>query len=182
MAILIDGYNLLYEMGLVRRRSGPGGLEKARRALLGLLAGSLSEEEARRTTVVFDASDAPPGSAGQFEYSGLTVRFAAGHEDADALIEQLIAADSAPRQLTVVSSDRRLKRAARRRRAAAVNSEQFLDDLKRRRRAKKASEQRQPVKKSLRLSEADTEFWLREFRDLAEDEGLDELFPFSDES
>ena len=40
MRYVIDGYNLLYAMGLVHARMGPHGLEKARLALLGRLADS----------------------------------------------------------------------------------------------------------------------------------------------
>jgi hypothetical protein len=68
------------------------------------------------------------------EHRGLHVRFAAQHEDADELIEELIRTNSAPRRLTVVSSDHRLQTAARRRRARAVDSEPWFEDLLRARR------------------------------------------------
>jgi len=182
MATLIDGYNLLHAMGLLGRDYGPGGLEKARRAMLGLLAASLAEDEARRTTVVFDAAAAPAGAPREFSYKNVAVRFAANHEEADTLIEELILADSAPRQLVVVSSDHRLQRAARRRRATALDSEVFLDNLLRSRRPHPAPapDPDLTAKQHGRSSEADTEFWLREFQDLAEDEALEELFPFED--
>src|SRR5262249_42511713 len=60
-AYLIDGYNLIHGIGLLPPRVGPGGLEKARRALLGLLKGSFGDG-ASAVTVVVDASRAPAGA------------------------------------------------------------------------------------------------------------------------
>ncbi|MFW5835236.1 MAG: NYN domain-containing protein, partial [Pseudomonadota bacterium] len=111
--VLIDGYNLLHATGILARGIGPGTLERARMALLGFLAASLEPEQLPRTTVVFDAADHPPGLPREVEHRGLKVLFAAGYADADTLIEQLIRRDSAPRQLTVVSSDHRIQRPAR---------------------------------------------------------------------
>ena len=104
MSLLIDGYNLLNSVGIVGRGAGASSLERSRMALLNFLAESLDPEEVPRTTVVFDAARAPPGLPKVVEHRGLTVRFARGYEDADALIEELIRAETAPRKLTVVSS------------------------------------------------------------------------------
>src|SRR5687768_14469814 len=108
MSIIIDGYNLMHAAGLLGRRHGPGVLEKARLTLLNVLAESLDPADVPRTTVVFDAKHAPPGVEPTHVHHGLTVRFAAEHEEADELIEELIRTDSAPRRLTVVSSDHRV--------------------------------------------------------------------------
>jgi len=40
VAYLIDGFNLLHGIGVLRARVGPQGLEKARLRLLGLLYGA----------------------------------------------------------------------------------------------------------------------------------------------
>ncbi len=134
MALLIDGYNLLHAAGLMGRRLGPGGLERARSALLSFLAASLTPEEIARTIVVFDAGpDAPRDRERQEMLHGIQVRYAQPGEEADDALERLIAADSAPRQLTVVSGDHRPHRAARRRRATAVASETWFGEIKRRR-------------------------------------------------
>ena len=114
MAILIDGYNLMHAAGIVGRGLGPRGLERSREALLNFVAASVPPEELSRTTVVFDAENAPPGLPRTVSHEGITVRFATDYDGADSLIEELILADSAPRQLVVVSSDHRLHRAARR--------------------------------------------------------------------
>ena len=140
MSLLIDGYNLLHVVGILGRGVGPKGLERSRQALLNFLAESLAAEEIPQTTVVFDAADAPAGMPRVLEHRGLTVRFAAGYEDADSLIEELIRADSAPRRLVVVSSDHRLQRAARRRRATAMDSDAWYAEVVRRRQQRQRTE------------------------------------------
>ena len=163
MSLLIDGYNLLNAVGIVGRGVGPGGLERSRRALLNFLAESLDPEEVARTTVVFDAADAPPGLPRVTEHRGLTVRFAAKYADADSLIEELIQAESAPRRLTVVSSDHRLHRAARRRRARAVDSDVWYAEVVRRRPDRRQSPRAAPAKPHVPLSEEDVARWLEQF-------------------
>ncbi|MFH1266762.1 MAG: NYN domain-containing protein [Planctomycetota bacterium] len=163
MSLLIDGYNLLAAVGIVGRGVGPGGLERSRRALLNFLAESLDLAEIARTTVVFDAADAPPGLPRVVEHRGLTVRFSAGYEDADTLIEELIRAESAPRRLTVVSSDHRLQRAARRRRARAVDSDVWYAQTVRQRRDRRQSSPTPPAKPHVPLLEEDVARWLEQF-------------------
>ena len=97
------------------------------------------------------------------EHRGLTVRFARGYENADALIEELICAETAPRQLTVVSSDHRLHRAARRRRARAVDSDGWYAEILRRRLDRRQSPPALPAKPHVPLSEAEVAAWLERF-------------------
>lgn len=128
---IVDGYNLLHAAGLGRERYGPGDLERARIRLLAFLARHLSPAERERTTVVFDAAGAPPGIAAQnasapHVASDLEVVFAPAGGDADAWIERLLLRHSSPRQVVVVSSDRRLRDAARRRRSQSETSEDFV--------------------------------------------------------
>ena len=63
------------------------------------------------------------------EIAGLDVVYAGASQEADDVIELLIARDSAPRRLLVVSTDRRLVRAANRRRAQSITSQAFLRHL-----------------------------------------------------
>lgn len=176
MTLLLDGYNVLFAAGILGKGLGPGGLQRARLALLNLLAESLDAETLGRTTVVFDARDPPPDRPRAYEHRGLQVRFAVGPEGADAVIEELIRADSAPRQLIVVSSDHRLQRAARRRKATAIDSDRWYGDLLReraRRRSPAASADDKPP-----AIEYSPEALLREFGyDLGERPPADEFFP-----
>jgi len=130
--LLIDGYNLLYAAGLGQADYAPGELLRARRRLLRYLVRRLRSHELRRTTVVFDARHPPEGFPHTSMLCGMRVLFATPDGDADAVIEDLIDRHSAPRRLTLVSSDHRLQQAARRRRAAFLDSDVFVDDLERR--------------------------------------------------
>jgi predicted RNA-binding protein with PIN domain len=163
MALIIDGYNLLYATGLGGSGAGPGGLERSRLALLNFLVQSLNAAELPGTTVVFDARQAPPGLPRTLGYRGMTVRFAAGYDSADELIEELIRADTSPRRLTVVSSDHRLHRAARRRRAKAVDSDVWFTEIEKRR-ATIPREVELPAKPA-QTPPSELEFWLKQFDD-----------------
>jgi uncharacterized protein len=163
MSLLIDGYNLLNATGILGRGIGPGGLQRAREALLNLLAESIPPEELSRATVVFDASEAPWGSARAVQHKGLAVRFASREADADTLIEEIIAKESAPRRLTVVSSDHRIQRAAHRRKATAVDSDKWFAQLMRDRRERSEGQPAGNVKPEGPLSAGEVEYWLEQF-------------------
>jgi hypothetical protein len=185
MRILIDGYNLMHASGLMPARLGPGGLEKARRTLLGLLAGSLGQS-ARTATVVFDAqarSDQVTDEQAVAAAHGIRVEFASGEGGADACIELLIRQDSAPKQLTVVSSDSRLRRAAERRGAHAVDSETFWAGLMARRQHRPLPTASCPRDKPEPASHTESDFWIEQFERHIDEQDLRELAgPFPDES
>lgn len=175
MFYLIDGYNLLHALGMVRRQLEPAGLERARRALLEFLK-KAHGEEASAVTVVFDAAKAPPGVPAHLEYQGIQVLFAVHQDQADDLIELLIQQETRPAQLMVVSDDRRLQQAARRRSCVALGCLDYLDRLQERPRPPSAVEK---AAKPVRVSPEEMEHWLHEFAALANDPDLKELFdPF----
>jgi uncharacterized protein len=163
MPILIDGYNLLNVTGIVGSGIGHGSLQRSRLAILNFLAASLDPAEVRRTTVVFDAHDPPPGLPRVVNHRGITVCFASRNETADDRIAALIGEHSAPRRLVVVSSDHQVQRAARRRRAKAVDSDVWYAELIRARRQRGESAADQPARPAVPLLEEDVEYWLREF-------------------
>jgi hypothetical protein len=158
--IVIDGYNLLYATGILSQGADEGTLAGARRALLGWLCHSLPDNQRARTVVVFDAHNPPPGLADKFDHQGLQVHFARGYENADALIEQYVDDNNAPRQLTVVSSDHRVQRSARRRKATAVDSDAWY-----RQQGERVREQPSPAsdKPEGKLSAGQVESWLEFF-------------------
>jgi predicted RNA-binding protein with PIN domain len=162
MTLFIDGYNLLHASGILGRGVGPGGLERSRTALLNFLVESLDARTLQRTTVVFDAREAPPGLPRRVNHRGLAVRFADPGCDADEVIEELIRADSAPRRLTVVSSDHRLHRAAKKRGARAVDSDVWYHEILRSR-INRVRGKRSSAKPSEPPTEAEVHYWLRQF-------------------
>ena len=162
--LLIDGYNLMHEAGLARATYAPGDLARQRLQLLNRLARRLSLEERQRCTVVFDAVDAPPNLASRFRHEAMTVLFAKPGQEADDVIEQLVSQHSAPRRLTVVSSDHRLQNAISRRRGTAIDSDVFLKQLESPDRQVGPSNPMISLAKSI---EADLGFWMQEFEGIS---------------
>jgi predicted RNA-binding protein with PIN domain len=169
MSLIIDAYNLLHASGILGKGVGPGGLERSRNALLNFLANSLNDEEIRRTTVVFDAANAPPGLPRTTTHEGMTVRYASEYEDADSLIEELILQDSAPKSLTVVSSDHRIQRAASRRKAKAVDSDRWYAEMLLRRQQQPATETKDV--KPMSSTPGEVAFWVEEFAEEPKEPG-----------
>ena len=161
MPTLIDGYNLMYAAGIDGGGRGPGGLERSRFALIRFIAGALSDAERGLSTIVFDAAGAPPGLPSTFVIDGLQVRFAKGYDDADALLEEMIAADHSPRKLTVVSSDHRVQRAAKRRRAIALDSDVWYEGvLRARNESQSQAKAIEPAKPEGFVRDDELQFWL----------------------
>jgi predicted RNA-binding protein with PIN domain len=164
--LLIDGYNLMHAAGYVRRTYGPGDLERCRLRLLNLVAGHLDEAQRLRTTVVFDAKDPPPDAARWSTYKEMHVEFAPPGKEADDVIEELIARNSTPKRLLVVSSDHRLHKAARRRKAKVRDSEQFLDACEAAARSAPPTEAAPAERPQAKLSPEEVAAWSAEFGDV----------------
>ncbi len=130
VALLIDGYNVLHQTGLLGRETGPKWLEQGRHRLIELLLKHLDADALANTTIVFDAHDAPRHLPAEQHPHGMRVLFARDHAAADDLIEELIQREPAPSKLVLVSSDRRLQVAAKRRRAIAMESMDWFERLK----------------------------------------------------
>ena len=126
---LIDGYNLLHASG-VFGTVGRTSLEASREALLDWLGEVLSEAQRQRTTIVFDAREAPPGLPRSGKKHGMQIHFAPRGCEADEMLEELIRDHTTPRALMVVSSDHRIQRAARRRRAKSMDSDRWVAELR----------------------------------------------------
>ena len=71
--LLVDGYNLMHAAGMARLRYGPGELERCRGRFLRFLRRHLTAYESSRTTVVFDAADAPLGLPRQSTLDGMHI-------------------------------------------------------------------------------------------------------------
>lgn len=166
---LIDGYNFLNASEIDTPQfdfPGVTPLERSRLALLDFLVTHLTPEEVAETVVVFDARHFLRPQADEFTYHGLTVRFAARYPDADSLLEDMIQKHSAPKQLTVISSDHRIQRAARRRKAKFIDSESWYRQLcaRHRRRGTPAQPKRgNEEKEVMNLSPHELKQWLEEF-------------------
>lgn len=91
--------------------------------------------------------------------SNIEVIFAGFHKDSDSVIEEKIKANTAPRRLTVVSSDRRLRKAAAVRKATAVKSEDFWEEVQKELRRGKPRK-KEPKGKKEGLTEGETQQWM----------------------
>ena len=169
---IIDGYNLMHAAGFARPTYGPGGLERSRNRLLARLKELMTEEERQRTTVVFDAKNAPLGGADVEVRHEIYIVFAQDTDEADDMIEHLITRHSAPKQLLIVSSDHRLHKAARRRKSKACDSDRFLDRLEDRLTRHAEFVEDIPVvdETETELSAEQMQHWLNEFSDVDVDE------------
>jgi uncharacterized protein len=173
MRTLIDGYNLMYALGRLGKRHGPDGFRKARDRFLNELAAAIGAVGAYQTTVVFDANtrDVPLHLPRETTFKGMLIIYALDDEDADARIERLIAAHSAPKNLLVVSTDQRIRQAASRRKARSLTAEAFWQELEDRRRSPIAPPP-PTAEDRARLhgpSPAEAAAWLETFRDVADD-------------
>lgn len=174
MPLLIDGYNLLHATDIFGEGSGPGSFQRSREALLAFLVASLNDAERAQTTIVFDATDAPPGLPNHYTVEGLQVVYARDYPDADTLIEEMIEDHPAPRGVLVVSSDHRVQRAARRRGAKYTDSDRWYSELWQRRIELRRNQQKSiPEKPVGQLSAAEIAYWVEQF----ECDDLPELSP-----
>ncbi len=156
--VIIDGHNLLWAVW--GAREGP---ERISDLQLCRLVGWYLAQIGETGEIVFDG----PGPRDKSDFGaieGVEVLFSGFRTDADTVIGDKIKASTAPRRLTVVSSDRRLRKAARARRAIAVKSEVFWSQVqKESRRSSKASREDEPAGKEKGLTESETEHWLEFF-------------------
>jgi predicted RNA-binding protein with PIN domain len=155
MPVIIDGHNLLHSIQQTGEDSEPISRIQLCRILSGYL--KLIDEKGE---IIFDGTG-PRDKSGFDNISNLEVFFAGPGSDADSVIEDKIKVNTAPRRLTVISSDRRLRDAARARKATAVKSEVFWNDLRKQLSRKKTF--KEPTAKRRGLTESETKQWLEFF-------------------
>jgi len=155
MPVIIDGHNLLHS---IQKR----GEESESISDVGLcrIIGRYLKLTGQNGEIVFDGTG-PRDTSGFDNISNLEVFFAGLGSDADTVIEDKIKVNTAPKRLTVVSSDRRLRDAARARKATAVKSEVFWNNLRRQLSRKEAF--KEPTAKRRGISEGETKQWLKFF-------------------
>jgi len=152
---IIDGYNLLWCMHKISEYS-----EDISQIELCRLIGRYLKNNSSKGQIIFDGIGPP--DRGQFSnIDDIEVIFSGRNTDADGVIEAKIKADTAPKRLTVVSSDRRIRGAAKAGKAASIKSEQFCRTLL----SKPATraEASEPVQKKQGLDEGQTKQWLKYF-------------------
>ena len=154
MPVIIDGYNLLRSVQKAEEFESISDVQLCR--LVGRYLKLIGEEG----EIIFDGTG-PPDKSGFDDISNLEVLFAGPGGDADIVIEDKIRANTAPKRLTVVSSDRKLRRSAQARKARAVKAEVFWDELQKQLSRKRTT--KEPTAKRRGLTESETRQWLKFF-------------------
>jgi predicted RNA-binding protein with PIN domain len=150
--VIIDGHNLLNSIVKLHEESG-----QTSDVQLCWILSRYMKAVGETGEIVFDGTG--PRDKSQFDnIANLEVFFVGLGSDADTVIENKIKANSAPKRLTIVSSDRRLRDAARTRKATAIKSEVFWDNLQKQLKQKKPV--KEPEAKRSGLTESETQQWL----------------------
>lgn len=157
MPVIIDGYNLLWAIQYTAEDSGT-----LTDLQMCCTLGRYFTAKGERGEVVFDGTG-PPDKEQFFNIDALDVSFVGFRTDADTVIENKIAASTAPKRLRIVSNDRRIKDSARRRKAQTIGSEEFWKEVKRVLSKKSKSEADQPYFKKHGISESETDMWMEYF-------------------
>jgi len=154
--LIVDGYNLLRAVqNLLEQSSDISDVQLCR------LIDEYLYRTKKRGQIVFDGVG-PRDKTGFNNLRNLEVVFSGTNHEADDVIEKLILENTAPRNLIVVSSDRRIKTAANKRKATAVDCVDFWTEVIKQL-EKKKKRQAEPQGKFYGITEAETEYWLREF-------------------
>lgn len=155
MPIIIDGHNLLHSIRKTNEE-----FESISDVRLCRILDRYLKLTREKGEIIFDGIG-PPDKSGFDNLSDLEVLFSGRDSDTDTVIEDKIQVDTAPKRLTIVSSDRRLRKAARTRKATPVKSEDFWKvvekELSRKRPAK------EPTAKRQGLNESETNQWMKFF-------------------
>ena len=154
-----------------RGLDGKNALRAARGRMLHLLVDLIDESLRDKTMIVFDAKKAPRGLPDKYEYYGIRIVFARDWDSADELIQTEIRRHSAPKNLTVVSSDHAIHRKAIARGAKVIDSDAWLDrELENRARSARQGPDspesiasQESESKNRELSEDEKKKWLKEF-------------------
>lgn len=154
MPVLVDGNNLLYAALDADPERPPS------RSTLCLLLGRWARKTGEKVSIIFDGPTPSAALVQQMTAECVRIGFS-GARTADEIIAEIIANDSAARQLVVVSTDGEVASAARRFRAKPMRSDEFWASLLREL-ARAATAPLEPPEKRLGLGDEETEHWLRD--------------------
>jgi predicted RNA-binding protein with PIN domain len=152
---IIDGHNLLHAI-----RKTEQDCQELSDVQLCLIVGRYLTLIRKTGEIIFDGTG-PRDKSGFDNISNLEVSFAGQGTDTDSVIEDKIRASTAPKGLTIVSSDRRLRRAARTRKAFVIKSVDFWNNVQKQLSRKKPKTE--PIEKRMGLTEGETQQWLEFF-------------------
>ncbi len=124
MALLIDGFNLIYKFPDLEACMYESNLDGAKKGLINKLKEYKAIRKKEKIRIVFDGKKKPSDST-RVEKSGPIEIFYSHELSADYLIKQFIKQDKNPRMVTVVTSDKDIIFYVNRFRAKVMTSEDF---------------------------------------------------------
>ncbi len=155
MPIIIDGHNLLHTV-----RKTDEELQSISDIQLCQVISRYLKLIREKGEIVFDGTG-PKDKSGFDNIANLEVLFVGRATDADTVIEHKIRLNTAPKRLTIVSSDHRLRKAAQARKATTLKSEAFWAGLQKQFSRKKKP--KEPAEKRRGLNESETKLWMQFF-------------------
>lgn len=151
--VLVDGNNVMYALR-------DAGVPAAGRAALCRLLGDFAAQSGLAVAVVFDGAAPREALAEQLADPRIEVHYS-GRRTADEVLGEMIDAHTAPRRLTLVSSDHEVRAMARRRRCGRVDATTFALRLLNPPPPRPAPVE--PPEKRAGLEQGEVEQWLAEF-------------------
>lgn len=151
--VIIDGTNLLWATRDLEEGPQVASEEQLCRVLDGYFA-----ETHQQCQIVFDGTG-PKDRNAFADIRHIDIIHAGFDQEADSVIEGKVLADSAPKRLTIVSSDHQVRDAATARKAGVLRCEEFWEQVQthlRRHNPKK----KEPPQKRRGLSDGETDQWM----------------------
>jgi predicted RNA-binding protein with PIN domain len=174
MALLVDGYNVVFAEAGAPVRKEAGEIERLRTGLLERLEQyrTLGREE---ITVVFDGGVGGAHLARHQWFGGTEVIFSEPSSDADAEIKQIVRESTHARDLRVVTDDRELAQYVRRFHATVSGTADLLAKMERaEEQAEKRAEDADPACKFTGPGPNEVKDWMEIFGELDEEDPDDE--------
>ena len=160
MAVIVDGYNVIFGDDELSDLVREGHLQKAREGLVARLV-RYQAAAGEDVEVVFDGAvgfGAPRDSRG-----AVRIAYSRKPATADHIIQQRIDSTLNPRDLKVISNDREIRKHAKGARAASVPVEEFLKEIEALLRPKEDEPVEPGQKYGKKVSEVEVEHWLKIF-------------------
>ncbi len=161
MAILIDGFNLIYKFPNLEEKMYRGLLNEARDGLLDILK-EYKKLKKQHIRVVFDGKKAPSHNLRSEKIGTIDVYYSLDYS-ADFLIKEFIKKDPNPKMATVVTSDNDIIFFVNRFKTRVIKSERFAEivteTIEEQYTEKDTEKNDNPV-----LSEEDITFWEKIFK------------------
>lgn len=157
MPLLIDGYNLYH---FARSVYIDDGIDLALTAFVSIID-EWTRRSRQKVTLIFDGSIPPALRQSSASLGSVALEFSGPGSDADSVIERHILTYSAPKLLTIVSSDHRIQKAGRRRHCKILGSDEFWAKMAKKLTAKPPAPE--PRQKQSGLFSHEVNYWMKIF-------------------